>query len=69
VAALGRIEPIAEPASARTDRRHLSTGVVRLHDVMRLADIVEAEDPKRLDIVPAGGGLCCNLQQRRIRKR
>ena len=43
------------------DHDHLSTGLVGLHDAMRLTDLVETEDPDRLDVEPACRSVRRNL--------
>src|SRR5262245_6890790 len=48
---------------------HLSIGLIRLHDAMRLADLLEPEDARRLDIEPAGRSVRSNLLKRHIRER
>jgi hypothetical protein len=53
------------PAST-VDHDHLSLGLVRLHDAVRLADFLEAEDPHRLDIEATSRGVRRDLLQRHI---
>src|SRR5260221_1268279 len=50
------------------DDDRLSAGRIGLHDTMGFMDLVEAEDPDRLDVEPAGGGIGRDLLQRHIRE-
>src|SRR5215468_2527979 len=51
------------------DHHHLAARFVSFHDAMRLADLVEAEDPGRLCLETPSRHLCGNLLERYIRQR
>jgi len=48
---------------------HLSASFVRLHHAVRLTDLVEAEDPGRLNVELAGGGIRRDLLERHVGER
>src|SRR5215813_5921912 len=48
---------------------HLAASLVGLHDAVSLTDLVEPEDPGRLDVEPAGRSVRSNLLKRHIRER
>ena len=60
----GRSE--APPARSAVDDDHLAAGLVCLHHAVRLTNLFEAEDPRWLDVEPAGRGIRGNLLKRHI---
>src|SRR2546427_2756119 len=48
---------------------HLAAGLVGLHHAVSFTDFVEAEDPRRLHVEPAGCGVPGNLLKRDVRER
>ena len=48
---------------------HLAASLVGLHDSVSLTDLVEPEDPGRLDVEPAGRSVRSNLLKRHVRER
>src|SRR5262249_60508597 len=59
--------PGVRPSSMNNN--HLATGLVGFHHAVGFTDFVEAEDPRRLDVDPAGRGVLSNFLKRDIRER
>src|SRR5262245_60788341 len=66
---LGRDLSALLPRRSSVDDDHLPAGLVRLHDAMRLADLLEAEDARRLRLQPARRHVLGELLQRDVGER
>src|SRR3954447_13687491 len=66
VGMLGRDMSALLPRRSIVDDHHLPAGLVRLHAAMRLADLLEAEDARRLRLQPARRHVLGDLLQRDV---
>src|SRR5262245_27030430 len=69
VGTLGRDMSASLTRRSVVDDDHLTAGLVRLHDAMGLADLVEAEDAGRLRLQSAGRHVLGDLLQRDVGER